>query len=99
MCEVQHQFKKEADKLTVFIPCPGLSKSEVTMSFDKKEGILDIVGKSKNKELSEVMELDIEGKITIPAKYRSEKKQAKIINGILTIEFGLAADVNLVVVE
>jgi HSP20 family molecular chaperone IbpA len=96
---LQHEVKSSADKLEVFILCPGLSKDEVTISFDKKEGILDIMGEPKEKNTSETFELGISGKITIPAKHRSNKIEASVENGVATVTFGLAEDVNLLTIK
>lgn len=91
--------KESADSLKVFIPCLGLSKAEVTVSFDKKEGVLEFMGIPKESDVSEEIELNIAGKITISPKYRSEKIEATVDNGILTVLFGLAKDVNLVEIK
>lgn len=97
--ELQKTLKESADKLEVFILCPGLSKNEVVISFDKKEGILEIMGTPEKTELSEIIELDISGKVQISPKYRSEDVKLKIDKGIAIVEFGLAKDVKLIKAE
>lgn len=97
--ELQSQMVESPEKLELFIMCPGLSKEEVTISFDKKEGILEVQGVPKKSTLSETVELSIKGKLTISPKYRSEKIDADVYNGILTVVFGLAKDVTLVTVK
>lgn len=96
---LQSEMKKGADKLEVFVLCPGLSKDEVTISFDKKEGVLEIMGVPKESTVSGIIELDVSGKINISPKYRSKEIEAVVENGIATISFGLAEDVNLVTVK
>lgn len=97
--ELQNQVKESADKLEVFILCPGLSKDEVVISFDKKEGILEVMGTPEKNDLSEIIDLDISGKLAISPKYRSEVVKLRINNGIAIIEFGLAKDVKLIKAE
>jgi hypothetical protein len=97
--ELQTTSIKFADKLRVFVLCPGLSKDEIVTSFDKKEGELEIMGISQNKELGDVIDLNISGKIPVSPKYRSEDVKLTIENGIATLEFGLAKDVKLIKVE
>ncbi len=84
------------DKLEVIVLCPGLSKEEVTIAFDKKEGILEIQGVPKKNQLSKAVELNINGKVNISPKYRSAKQEAEVTNGILSITFGLSDDVDLI---
>lgn len=97
--ELQKQLVESPDKLDVFIMCPGLSKEEVVISFDKKDGYLEIQGIPSKSTLSESVELGVKGKITITPKYRSEEITAVVEDGILTITFGLAKDVNLISVK
>lgn len=97
--ELQKQQIESPEKLEVFIMCPGLSKEEVTISFDKKEGILEIQGVPEKSTLSEAIELGINGKITITPKYRADKIDAVVEDGILKVTFGLAEDVSLVTVK
>lgn len=97
--ELQKTLKESADKLEVFITCPGLSKEEVTISFDKKEGILEVMGIPEKSDASELIDLEIAGKIEISPKYRSKKVDAKVENGLATITFGLAEDVELLDVK
>lgn len=99
MAELQSQIKESVDKLEVIILCPGLAKEDLTVSFDKKEGMLDILGKPKKDEISELLDLEISGKLTIPPKFRSNKIKATIGKGIAIIGFELAEDVNLITVE
>lgn len=97
--ELQKQLVESPEKLELFVMCPGLSKEEITISFDKKEGILEIQGTPEKSVLSKNVELDINGKLTVSPKYRSEKINATVENGILTIVFGLAKDVDLVTIK
>lgn len=94
--ELQKQLIESPEKLEVFIMCPGLSKDMITIAFDKKEGILEIQGTSKESELSKHIDLDIKGKIIISPKYRSEKIDASVENGILKITLYLAKNVNII---
>lgn len=94
--ELQKSIVESPEKLDLFIMCPGLSKDEVTISFDKKEGILEVQGIPEKSTLSENVELAIDGKLTISPKYRSEKIDALVEDGILRITFGLAKDVSLI---
>lgn len=87
---------EKAEKLEVLFFCPGLTKDELTISFDKKEGVLEINGKPKEDTLSEIMDLEVSGKISVSPKYRSESVEASVINGIAKVEFGLAKEVNIV---
>lgn len=96
---LQQEKKESADKLEVFVMCPGLSKDEVTISFDKKEGVLEVMGIPKENAVSEILDLAISGKIDISPKYRSKEIEAVVENGIATIVFGLAEDVNLIDVK
>jgi len=97
--ELQKTIIESPDKLEIFVMCPGLSKSEITISFDKKEGVLEIQGNPEKSVLSEHVELSINGKMIISPKYRSEKIDAKVTDGILLVKFGLAKDVNVVNVD
>lgn len=97
--DLQKQLVSSPEKLEVFIMCPGLSKNEVTISFDKKEGVLEVQGIPDKSTLSENVELSINGKLTISPKYRSEKIDASVEDGILTIVFGLSKDVGLVTIK
>jgi HSP20 family molecular chaperone IbpA len=97
--DLQFEKKESADKLEVFILCPGLTKEDIAISFDKKEGVLEVNGTPKENDISKIIDLEITGKITISPKYRSEKVAAKISNGVAVLEFGLAKDVNLVEVQ
>ena len=97
--ELQKQLVESPEKLELFVMCPGLSKDEVTISFDKKDGILEIQGVPKKSILSDNVELDISGKMTISPKYRSDKTSATVENGVLTMVFGLAKDVELIPVK
>ncbi len=97
--ELQKELKESVDKLQVFILCPGLSGKEVTISFDKKEGVLEVMGMSQNKNISEIIELDISGTINISPKYRSDDIKLTIENGIAIVEFGLSKDVKLIKAE
>jgi len=97
--ELQQQLVESPDKLEVFIMCPGLSGDEVTISFDKKEGVLEVQGIPEKSTLSESVELGINGKVDISPKYRSEEISASIDDGILKVTFGLSKDVNLISVK
>ena len=97
--ELQKQLVESPDKLELFVMCPGLSKEEVTISFDKKEGVLEIQGMPEKSTLSESVELGVIGKITISPKYRADKIDASVEDGILKITFGLAKDVSLIPVK
>jgi len=97
--ELQKQLVESPDKLELFIMCPGLSKEEITISFDKKEGILEIQGIPEKSTLSESVELCIGGKITISPKYRAEDIDAEVDDGVLKITFGLSKDVSLITVK
>ena len=97
--ELQKQLVESPEKLELFIMCPGLSKEEVTISFDKKEGILEVQGIPSKSTLSENVELAINGKLTVSPKYRSEKIEASVEDGILKVVFGLASDVSLITVK
>lgn len=97
--DLQKQVVESPEKMEIFIMCPGLSKSEVTISFDKKEGVLEVQGVPEKSTLSENVELGINGKLTVSPKYRSEKIDASVECGILTVTFGLAKDVSIVNVK
>ena len=99
MQDLQNTMIESPEKLELFVLCPGLSKEEVTVSFDKKEGILEIQGVPNKSSLSEAVELNIKGKVSISPKYRSENIDATVEDGVLTVAFGLAKDVNLVDVK
>jgi len=94
--ELQKQLKESPEKLEIFILCPGLKKDEVVISFDKKEGVLEVMGTPEKTDMSEIVDLDISGKINISPKYRSNEVELSIENGIAIIEFGLAEDVKLI---
>lgn len=87
------------DKKIIFVTCPGLSKEDITVSFDSKDGILEILGNPKEDKEFGAFDLSLKGSITISKKYRSKTIEAKVENGILSIIFGLADDVNLVSVK
>ena len=95
---LQSSQKSSPKNLVVYVMCPGLSKSEISMSFDKKQGTLDIIGESTNKDLNDVVDISIEGTIEIPAKYRC-KPSSKVNNGILSVTFGLTSDVDSIEIE
>lgn len=97
--KLQKEQKESADKLEIFIVCPGLSKSELVVSFDQKEGVLEVIGTPKESTLSEIIDLEVSGKITVSPKYRSEKIKLKIENGIAIIELGLAKDVKVITAD
>jgi len=97
--ELQSQLVESPEKLELFIMCPGLSKEEVTISFDKKEGILEVQGIPEKSTLSESVELGISGKLTISPKYRAENIDASVEDGILKVTFGLSKDVSLISVK
>jgi len=99
MQDLQNTMIESPEKLELFILCPALSKEEVTISFDKKEGLLEVQGVPVKSSLSEVIELGIKGSVKISPKYRSEKIEANIEDGVLSVVFGLAKDVNLVTVK
>ncbi|MCK4815886.1 hypothetical protein KA005_08950, partial [bacterium] len=62
-----------------------------------KEGILEIAGApKKGAGISDIIDLEISGKMTISPKYRSKTVAAIVKNGIAIIEFGLAEDVKVV---
>ena len=97
--ELQKQLIESPEKLELFIMCPGLAKEEVTISFDKKEGVLEIQGIPEKSTLSESVEMGISGKLTISPKYRADKIEASVEDGILKVVFGLAKDVSLIPVK
>lgn len=96
---LQHQLVESPEKLEVFIMCPGLSKEEITISFDKKEGVLEVQGIPEKSTVSENIELNLKGKLTISPKYRAENIDASVEDGILKVIFGLSKDVSLISVK
>ena len=93
---LQFKTKQSAKDYKVFIVCPGLQKNEITVSFDPEEGVMDVAGESNNKELLSIIDVDVKGCVEIPKKFRSEKPQLTIENGIVVISFSLSKGVVII---
>jgi HSP20 family molecular chaperone IbpA len=96
---VQKVLKENGNTLTVYVMCPGLECKDLVISFDKKNGILDINTKLEENEINSILDLEVKGSIEIPAKFRSEKVSAKVEKGIAVLTFGLAENINLIKCE
>jgi len=96
MSTLQSKTIEAASEMKVIILCPGISKNEINVSFNKKEGILEIFGEPKKSEVSEEFDLEVKGKLQIPAKFRSDEVSFSVNDGVGIIKLGLAKDVQII---
>lgn len=87
---------EDVNSLKIYFAAIALTEKELSVSFDKKEGILDIKGSTYNEAITKIMDVNISGSIFIKPKFRSETIKATVKNGLACVEFGLAKDVNVV---
>ena len=94
--EMQSTVIESVSKLEVIILCPGLSGDDISVAFDKKEGVLDINGTPKEGLFADNLDLTVSGKLQIPPKYRSDKISFTVTNGIALVQFGVSKDVKII---